>query len=171
LLAARVKLTTVTNVKRVMKILVLVTFVFCSRYTFAQKHTPLPHGMVFGVKPHQVAPVPSNKIEAFMGKKIRQTTALVGKILKVTKEKGGWFEMDAGAGKTIAAHFKNYDVTLPEAIKGRTVIIEGVAQRQLMADDLQHFAGDTVIGASQHHNKVNPNARLTFEVWGLFVDR
>jgi hypothetical protein len=154
-----------------MKILVLVTFIFCSGYTLAQKHTPLPHGMVFGTRPHQVAPVPANKIEAFMGKKIRQTTALVGKVLKVTKEKGGWFEMEAGDGKIIAAHFKNYDIKLPEAITGRTVIIEGVAQRQLTADDLQHFAGDTVTGAMQHHNKVNPNARLTFEVWGLFIDK
>jgi hypothetical protein len=106
-----------------------------------------------------------------MGGKIRQTTALVGKIIKVTKEQGGWFEMDAGGGKIIAAHFKNYNIKLPGAITGRTVIIEGVAQRLLTADDMQHFAGDTVTGAKQHQDKVNPKARLTFEVWGLMVDK
>lgn len=154
-----------------MKRLIFVVFVFCGINCFAQKHTPLPHGMVFGNKPNDIAPVPATKIEALMGKKIRQSTAVVGKIITVTKEKGGWFEIDAGNGKVIAAHFKNYNIKLPEAIEGRTVIVEGVAQRILTADDLQHFAGDTVTGTKQHHEKVNPKARLTFEVWGLVVDK
>ncbi|MES2061525.1 MAG: DUF4920 domain-containing protein [Bacteroidota bacterium] len=154
-----------------MKRLFTLVFVFCTINGFAQKHSPLPHGMVFGDKPKNIAPVPAYKIEAFMGGKIRQTTALVGKIIKVTKEQGGWFEMDAGQGKIIAAHFKNYNIKLPQAIKGRTVIIEGVAQRLLTADDMQHFAGDTVVGAKQHKEKINPKARITFEVWGLMVDR
>ena len=137
----------------------------------AQRKAALPHGMVFGVKPKGIAPVPATKIETFMGGKIRQTAAISGKIIKVTKEKGGWFEMDAGAGKSIEAHFANYNITLPKAIAGRTVIIEGVAQRQLIADDLQHFAGDTVTGSKQHKTKVNPKQRITFEVRGLMVDR
>jgi hypothetical protein len=155
----------------IMKRLLTLVFIFCTITGFAQKHTPLPHGMVFGDKPKDIAPVPAYKIEDFMGKKIRQTTALTGKIIKVTKEQGGWFEMDAGAGRVIAAHFKNYNIKLPQAIKGRTVIIEGVAQRLLTADDMQHFAGDTVTGARQHKEKVNPKARITFEVWGLMVDK
>jgi hypothetical protein len=154
-----------------MKRLALIIFIFCGLHGFAQQHTPLPHGMVFGDKPNNIAPVPATKIEAFMGKKIRQTTAITGRVIRVTREKGGWFEMDAGDGRVIAAHFKNYNITLPKAIAGRGVIIEGVAQRVLIADDMQHFAGDTVIGAKQHREKVNPRARITFEVRGLMVDR
>ncbi|WP_299465292.1 DUF4920 domain-containing protein [Mucilaginibacter sp.] len=169
--ANQVKLTTITNVKGIMKKLALMVFIFCGFNCFAQKHTPLPHGMVFGDNPQNIAPVPATKIEAFMGKKIRQTTAITGTIIRVIKEKGGWFEMDAGHGKVIAAHFKNYNITLPKAITGRGVIIEGVAQRVLIADDMQHFAGDTVVGAKQHQEKVNPKARITFEVRGLMVDR
>jgi hypothetical protein len=157
--------------KGMMKKLVLIVYIFCGLNCFAQQHTPLPHGMVFGDKPQNIAPVPATKIGGFMGKKIRQTTAITGKIIRVTKEKGGWFEMDAGGGKIIAAHFKNYNITLPKAIAGRVVIIEGVAQRVLIADDMQHFAGDTVVGAKQHQEKVNPKARITFEVRGLMVDR
>ncbi|WP_457132843.1 DUF4920 domain-containing protein [Mucilaginibacter sp. UYNi724] len=154
-----------------MKKLVFVIFIFCGISCFAQKHVHLPHGMVFGTKPNHIAPVPANNIEAFMGKKIRQTTALTGTLIRVTKEKGGWFEMDAGGGKIIAAHFKDYDITLPTQLKGRGVIIQGVAQRILTADDMQHFAGDTVIGSKQHREKINPKTRITFEVSGLMVDR
>jgi hypothetical protein len=152
-----------------MKRLIILIFILITVNSFAQKHTPLPHGMVFGDKPNNIAPVDANKIEAYMGGKIRQSTALIGKIIKVTNEHGGWFEMDAGNGRVIAAHFKNVSVKLPEAINGRTVIIEGVAQRLLNPDDLQHFAGDTVTGAKQHQQKVNPKARMTFEVRGLMV--
>ncbi len=154
-----------------MKKIVFAFFIFCGFAGFAQKHVHLPHGMVFGHKPNGIAPVPATKIEYFMGKKIRQTTALTGTLIRVTKEKGGWFEMDAGGGKIIAAHFKNYNITLPTQLKGRGVIIQGVAQRALIADDMQHFAGDTVVGSKQHQEKVNPKARITFEVWGLMVDR
>lgn len=156
---------------RMIKSAVLLICFLCGVNSIAQKKAALPHGMVFGDKPKGIAPVPATKLEAFMGKKIRQTTAIRGKVINVTKEKGGWFLMNAGAGKSIEAHFKNYDVTLPKAIAGRTVIIEGVAQRQLIADDLQHFAGDTVTGSKQHKVKVNPKHRITFEVRGLMVDK
>src|SRR5436190_23109025 len=110
---------------------------------YAQKHTPLPHGMVYGTKPDTTIMQPASRIEAGMGKRARISTTIRGLVLKVTKPKGGWFDIDAGKGKVIKAHFKNYAVTLPYNLKGRIVIIEGVAQKQFIADDMQHFAGDT----------------------------
>ena len=78
--------------------------------------------------------------------------------------------MDGGNGKIINAHFKDYNITLPLQLKGRTVIIGGVAQRQFIADDRQHFAGDTVNQKKQQRVKTNPLQRVTFEVTGLMVD-
>lgn len=137
----------------------------------AQKPPALPHGMVFGIKPNDIGPTAAEQIEASMANKTRITTAIRGKIIRVTKSKGGWFEIDAGKGKIIAAHFKNYNISLPKALRGRTVIVEGVAQKQFIADDMQHFAGDTVGGKKQHKVNANPKQRLTFEVRGLMVDK
>jgi hypothetical protein len=134
------------------------------------QHTPLPHGMVFGTKPSHYGMMNASKLDSSMGKKTRTKAVIVGKILKVTKEKGGWFEVDATNGRIISAHFKDYNISLPKDIAGRVVIIEGVAQKQFIADDLQHFAGDTVQGKKQHQVNANPNQRLTFEVTGLMVD-
>jgi hypothetical protein len=135
----------------------------------AQKHTPLPHGMTFGQKVNPRQSMPATKVEAFMGKMIRISTTLTGKVLKVDHTKGGWFQMDAGAGKIIKVHFKDYNVTIPTDLKGRSVMIQGVAEKQFIADDLQHFAGDTVKGKKQHEVKTNPKQRLTFEATGLKV--
>lgn len=106
-----------------------------------------------------------------MGKRTRTSAVIYGKVLKVTQSKGGWFDLDAGNGRIIKAHFANAHINLPYDLKGRQVIIDGVAQKQFIADDLQHFAGDTVIGKKQHHVKANPKQRLTFEVHGLMVDK
>ncbi len=145
-------------------------FVLSVLTVLAQNRTRLPHGMTFGKKVDTTANLPATKVEAFMDKKIRISTTITGKVLKVTKTKGGWFDLDAGQGKIIKAHFKEYDVTIPTALKGRTVTIQGVAQKQFIADDMQHFAGDTIKGKKQHHGNANPKQRLTFEVAGLTVD-
>ena len=138
---------------------------------FAQQHTPLPHGTVYGEKPDTQAMMSATKLESFMGKKTRISTTIEGRVMKVIHEKGGWFELDAGGGKVIAAHFKNYNINIPGNLAGRTVIIEGVAQKQFIADDLQHLAGDTVIGKKQHKVKTDAKRKLTFEVKGLQVDK
>lgn len=138
--------------------------------SFAQKPQSLAHGKIFGNKPDTTAIVNASKLEAFMDKKVRISIAIRGKVIKVTKQKGGWFDIDAGNGKIIAAHFKIYNITFPEDLKGRMIVAEGIAAKQFIADDEQHFAGDTVTGKKQHSVKTNPKQRLTFEVKGLMVE-
>lgn len=99
-----------------------------------------------------------------MAQKPRISTTIKGKVIKVTKEKGGWFDLDAGGGKVIAAHFKDYNINIPADLKGRTVIVEGVAQKQIVADDQQHYAGENQPKAKDNSNQ------LTFEATGLIVE-
>lgn len=151
-----------------MKTLAVITAILLSANVFAQ-HTPMPHGMVYGVKPDTTAMVLASKIEAFMGKRTRISTTVKGKVLKVTQPKGGWFTIDVGKGKILKAHFKNYKINLPTDMQGKIVIIEGVAAKQFLADDMQHFAGDTVIKKKKIRVKANPKQQLVFEVKGLMV--
>lgn len=130
----------------------------------AQTNTQLPHGMVFGKKPDQTVVVDADKLQAFMDQKPRITISVKGKVIKVTKQKGGWFDLDAGVGKVIAAHFKDYDINIPAGLKGRIVIVEGVAQKQIVSDDQQHFAGEKQPKAKDKSNL------LTFEATGLMVE-
>ncbi|NHA06724.1 DUF4920 domain-containing protein [Mucilaginibacter sp. HC2] len=154
-----------------MKFPIFLIALLVSSAVLAQQHTPLPHGMVYGTKPDTQAMMNATKLESFMGKKTRISTTIEGRVIRVIHEKGGWFELDAGGGKVITAHFKNYNVNIPADIARRVVIIEGVAQKQFIADDLQHLAGDTVTGKKQHQVKTNAKRKLTFEVKGLQVDK
>jgi hypothetical protein len=150
-----------------MKGLAAITAILLSINGFAQ--TPLPHGMVYGTRPDTTAMMPASNIEAFMGKRTRTSATIKGKLLKVTKSKGGWFTIDAGNGEAIQAHFKNYKINLPTDIQGRTVIIEGVAAKQFVANDMQHYAGSTAIKKKKQRVKANPKQSLVFEVKGLMV--
>jgi hypothetical protein len=142
---------------------------FCA-FSFNQQQTQLPHGIVFGAKPDTIQIINAPNLEIYIAKKTRVNATIRGKVLKVTKQKGGWFEIDAGKGKIVTAHFKNYNVTIPADLGGRTVIAEGTAAKQFIADDQQHYAGGTTGGKKQHNTNANPKRRLTFEVKGLFVE-
>lgn len=153
-----------------MKTTGLLLLILFSFNLFAQKHPAFRHGSIFGTKPDTTVVIQAAKLEVFMEQRTRIKIAVKGRISKVTKQKGGWFELDAGDGKVIAAHFKNYDINIPYNLKDRMVIVEGVAQKQFIADDQQHFAGDTVVGKKQHRVITNPKRRLIFEVTGLRVE-
>ncbi len=140
-------------------------YLFIGSAAYAQKH-----GTVYGAKPDTTAIQSASHLEAFMGKRTRINTAIKGMVTKVTKQKGGWFDVDAGGGKIIAAHFSTYNITIPMGLKGHYIVAEGIAQKQFIADDGQHLAGDTVSGKKQHTTSVNPKEKITFEVKGLIVE-
>ncbi|TSJ43607.1 DUF4920 domain-containing protein [Mucilaginibacter corticis] len=153
-----------------MKNLLLMIALCACLPVIAQQKAALPHGTVYGVKPGGSAPIAAENLETYMDKKTRISTIIKGRIIRVTKSKDGWFDIDGGKGKVIAAHFKNMGINLPVGLKGKTVLVEGVAEKQFIADDLQHFAGDTVKGKKQHTVKTNPKHGLTFEATGLMVE-
>jgi hypothetical protein len=132
----------------------------CYTITASAQKKAMPHGMVYGTKPDTSNILPASRVEAFMDKKVRISTTMRGVVISVTKPKGGWFEVDAGQGKVIAAHFTDYSVVTPVELKGKTVLIEGVALKKFDA------SGKTTTGA-----KINPKRRLLFEVKGLMVEK
>lgn len=106
------------------------------------------------------------KLEAFMGKRTRISVSISGLVTLVTKNKGGWFDIDAGNGKVITAHFKNYNIIIPNNLKNHYIVAEGVAQKQIIASAGQHFAG-----GNPGPDKSQKKQIITFEVKGLRVDR
>lgn len=131
------------------------------------QQTPLPHGMAFGQKPDTTIIVEATKTESFIGTKIRVNTTIRGRVVNVSKQKGGWFILDAGHGKHISAHFKNYDIVLPAVLKGRVVIIEGIAVKQVDSTNGQRFGGN--IATTKGSIRQKKDAELAFEVSGLMV--
>jgi len=143
--------------KTIYLLLVLSLFSFS---LFAQDK--LLHGKIFGNKPGAVI-VTADRLESYLGERVRKETTIKGKVLNVVKEKGGWFTIDAGNGKIIAAHFAKYDVTIPAGLKGCTVVVEGIVQKQSALTDQQKLAG-------QKQASDKTTSQLSIEVTGLMVE-
>jgi hypothetical protein len=152
-----------------MKSLSIIFGVLISIASYAQ--TPAPHGKVYGLKPSTAGMQDATKLNAFMTGKTRISTTVRGRVIKVTNPIGGWFDIDAGNGNVIAAHFKNAGINVPASLKGKYVIAEGVASKQFIADDSQHYAGDTATAKKKHFVKTDPKNALKFEVRGLMVEK
>jgi hypothetical protein len=153
-----------------MKKIIFLCTLFLGGFCYGQQTGGVSHGKVFGSKPDTTGMINASQVEAFMDKKTRISITIKGKVLKVGQPKGGWFDIDAGNSRIIHAHFKDFNVTIPTDLNGKNVIADGVAQKQFIADDQQHLAGDTVVGKKQHSVKTNPKEKVTFEVKGLKVD-
>lgn len=149
-----------------MKTTILLLLTLISLPVFAQSSREPVHGQTYGSKPDTSGAMDVLQLEQFMGKKARVSVAIRGKIQHVIKEKGGWFTIDEGQGRAINAHFKNYNVTIPKSLEGRTVVIGGVASRKFSADNEQHYAGN----ASGGKEPAKPGV-ISFEVNGMYVDR
>jgi len=151
-----------------MKTLLSIIAICAATGAFAQN---ISHGTTYGKKVSTVGMMKASQLEPYMNTRTRVSTTIEGTVLRVIKTKGGWFDIDAGNGKIIAAHFSTYDITIPAGLKGHMVIVEGIAEKEFAANDLQPMAGDTISGAKQHTAKANPKDKLTFEVTGLYVDK
>lgn len=144
-----------------MKTIYLLLILSSFSFSLLAQDKPL-HGKVYGNKPGAVV-VNADKLESYIAARSRMQTTIRGKVLNVVKEKGGWFTIDAGSRKTIAAHFAKYDVTIPADLKGKTVVVEGIAQRQSALTGQQKLAGEKQPGDKTTN-------QLSIEVTGLMVE-
>src|ERR1700744_2414830 len=119
-----------------MKKIVIFALLLFTSTAFAQ-HTPIPHGTVYGTKPEGAGMVFADKLESSMCTRATIVTSVKGKVLKVTKKKGGWFTFEPTNGKIIYAYLKLLPVTIPSQLGGHTIIADGVASKQFTADDDQ----------------------------------
>lgn len=141
------------------------TLLFALLLSVAAGAQQMPHGTIYGNKPSNGGAMDASKLQAYMGNKVRVTAVLKGKVLKVTKTKGGWFQLQGANGKVIEAHFKDAGINLPASLAGRQVIANGIVSKQFIADDHQHLAGDS------QTQKNNSSGNFSFEVTGLEVEK
>jgi hypothetical protein len=78
-----------------MKTLFSILAICAATGAFAQS---IPHGTTYGKKVSTVGMMKASQLENYMNTRTRVSTTIEGTVLRVTKTKGGWFELDAGNG-------------------------------------------------------------------------
>src|ERR1700710_734550 len=117
----------------IMKAFSIITIFLIAAFLTGYSQANLAQGKIYGSRPDTTGVMAASNVESFMDKKPRVIVDIKGKVLNVTRRQGGWFDIDGGNGKIIHAHFTTYKVTIPMALKGKTVIADGVAETQFIA--------------------------------------
>ena len=88
-----------------------------------------------------------------------------GTIEEVCQMKGCWMTLRNEQGANIRVTFKDYGFFVPKDISGREVIIAGVANKEVLSEDIaRHYAED----GGQEYNESMRNA-ITFVAEGVLV--
>ena len=91
-------------------------------------------------------------------------------IVNVCQKKGCWMNVDLGDGKQMMVRFKDYGFFVPLDAGGRTVVMEGVAFREVLSVDmLRHYAEDGGKSKEEIEKITEPETRLSFEASGVLV--
>ena len=86
-----------------------------------------------------------------------------GVITEVCQAKGCWMTMDVGDDELMRVKFKDYGFFVPKDAAGKTVIIQGVAKKEIVGvDELKHLAEDAGKSEKQINSITEPKEELTF---------
>lgn len=93
-----------------------------------------------------------------------------GVITEVCQSKGCWMTLDMGNDELMRVKFKDYGFFVPKDAAGKTAILEGVAQKEIVSvDDLKHLAEDAGKSEKEINSINDPKEELTFVANGVII--
>ncbi len=152
-------------------LIVSIGFAACGSPQKTELHGPhTVKGMVFGdsVFDNNIRDVDAMLV--MMQKNSSMKLTVKGVIEDVCKDKGCWLTMKLPSGETMRVTFKDYGFFVPKNIKGKEVIIDGVAKIDSISIEMQrHYAKDS--GSSQAEiDKITAVKKvLAFEAKGVVI--
>ena len=85
----------------------------------------------------------NSKIENLYKSKEKFNISFKAKVTDVCQMKGCWMKLDIGNKNEVMVNFKDYAFFVPKDIKGKDVMVSGVAYtRTIPIEELRHYARD-----------------------------
>lgn len=93
-----------------------------------------------------------------------------GKVNEVCQVKGCWMTLATPDGGDMRVTFKDYGFFMPKDIAGKTVIIEGKAEKVTTSvDDLRHYAEDAGKSKEEINQITEPEVEVAFVANGVIL--
>ncbi len=95
---------------------------------------------------------------------------LIGKVNDVCQASGCWLDMDLGDNQYIHVTFKDENFVVPKNIAGKTIVIDGIAKKELVSVEMQKKAAKSE-GLSQKEIDAiaSPKTEYYFEATGIII--
>ena len=145
--------------KNLLALLIGLTLVFQAR---AQEN--------FGKKISEKSAIEASQLPAQMGDKETMNTKVTGTVESVCQAKGCWMKVKMDNGETMRVTFKDYGFFVPKDITGKTVVVEGVAEKKTTpVSELRHYAEDAGKSKAEIAQITDPKNELAFVADGVIV--
>ena len=96
--------------------------------------------------------------------------AVKGEVLDVCKKRGCWITIKTENGSSFFVKMKDYAFFVPVALKGKNVILEGTAEKEITSvDELRHYAKDAKKSKTEIEAITFPKEEIHFLASGIKV--
>ncbi|ANH83014.1 DUF4920 domain-containing protein [Niabella ginsenosidivorans] len=97
-------------------------------------------------------------------------TRVTGKVLDVCPKKGCWLTLELPDKSGMFVKSRNYNIFVPVALKGKTVVLEGVAfNKTTSVSELKHYAEDAKKTQAEIDAITEPQKEIRFQPTGVLV--
>lgn len=124
----------------------------------------------FGKKINEKSAIAATELPAKMGDKESMSSKVTGTVESVCQAKGCWMKLKMDNGETMRVTFKDYGFFVPKDIAGKTVVVEGVAEKKTTpVSELRHYAEDAGKSKAEIAQITEPKNELAFVAEGVIV--
>ncbi|MCD1117054.1 DUF4920 domain-containing protein [Chryseobacterium turcicum] len=111
-----------------------------------------------------------------LGKKLKkenkkvENVAVKGKVIDVCEKKGCWLTIQTEDNSQFFVKMKDYAFFVPTALKGKTVVLDGTAERKVTSiDEQKHYAEDAKKPKAEIDAITQPKEEIRFVANGIKV--
>ncbi|OMQ11095.1 DUF4920 domain-containing protein [[Flexibacter] sp. ATCC 35103] len=102
--------------------------------------------------------------------KVVKNVSVKGVVTDVCKKRGCWITLKADNGSSVFVKMKEYAFFVPIALKGKSVVLEGDAEKEVTSvDELKHYAKDAKKAQAVIDAIVSPKEEIKFLASGIKV--
>lgn len=124
----------------------------------------------FGKKINEKSAIVAAQLPEKMGNKESINAKVTGTVESVCQAKGCWMKVKMDNGETMRVTFKDYGFFVPKDIAGKTVVVEGVAEKKTTpVAELRHYAEDAGKSKEEIAKITDPKNELAFVADGVIV--
>lgn len=124
----------------------------------------------FGKKINEKSAIAASQLPDKMGTKESMNAKVTGTVESVCQAKGCWMKVKMDNGETMRVTFKDYGFFVPKDIAGKTVVVEGVAEKKITpVAELRHYAEDAGKSKEEIAKITDPKNELAFVADGVIV--
>ncbi|KFF12249.1 DUF4920 domain-containing protein [Chryseobacterium soli] len=99
-----------------------------------------------------------------------ENVAIKGKVIDVCDKKGCWLTIQTEDDSQLFVKMKDYAFFVPTALKGKTVVLDGSAERKVTSvDEQKHYAEDAKKPQSEIDAITKPKEEIRFVANGIKV--